>query len=135
MNLESPEPPQSPDMAIDVSVPGTEAFVEVLRGVIGRATRVAGFTFDGIEDFALAVDEAAVLLMETSPVRLHLRVLDVGPGRSSLTALITAEELDGSWPPTDLESSTRWQILATLCERVWLLDTGDVGIGLTQSVR
>lgn len=133
MDLQPHEHDPAPDGVIDVSVPGSDAFLEILRGVMGRATRVAGFSYDGIEDFALAVDESAVLLMEVGPSRLRLRVSD--PEASRLTALVTVEGSHGPWPPSDLEVNTRWQILSALCEEVWLLDSGQVGIGLTQSVR
>jgi hypothetical protein len=133
--MEPSEPAASEDAIIEVRVPGSQDFLEILRSVVGRATRMAGFSFDGIEDFALAVDEAAVLLLSSEPTVLHLTTSPVAAGVSRIGVLISVTAPQGAWPPPELGSDTRWQVLEAICEEVWILDDGRVGIGLAQSVR
>jgi hypothetical protein len=133
--MEAPEPVASEDAIIEVRVPGSQEFLEILRSVVWRATRMAGFSFDGVEDFALAVDEAAVLLLSSEPTDLHLTTSPVMAGVDRIGVLISVTAPQGLWPPPELRSDTRWQVLEAICEEVWILDDGRVGIGLAQSVR
>lgn len=126
---------QTPHREIHLSVPGEDRFLEMLRGLVGRAARLAGFSFAGIEDFTLAVDEAAVLLLETRPSALHLDLRGVEPGASGLEALVSVTEPSESWPPSGFEEDSRWQVLSALSDTVRFLDPPTVGIGLTQKVR
>lgn len=116
---------------IELIVPGKDSFLELIRAVVGRAARLAGFSFDGIEDFSLVVDEAATLLLSASPRTIQLQ-LHGSPG--SLDARLTAGDPGGPWPPPDLAGQTGWQVLTALCDRVWLLDSGG-GVGLGQDIR
>lgn len=127
------DPPQFDAVAdIQLEVPGEDTYLEVLRSVSGRAARIKGFSFDGIEDYTLAVDEAAVLLLDHKPRTLRLvisRLRDHGP----LTSQIYSFGEQIAWPPPELESDTRWQILDAICESVWVAEPA--GIGLAQSAR
>lgn len=126
--------PLEPDsFVIELTVPAFDPFLQLVRSVVGRAAGMAGFTFDGIEDFALAVDEAATLLIERSGSALHLKVSGIEEGE--VVALLDIGEANG-WPPEDLASDTGWQVLSALCDRVWVLDEPyRHGIGLSQSIR
>lgn len=135
MDRQKAESDGSSDSAIDIRVPGSDRFLEVLRSVVGRAARISGFTYAGIEDFSLAVDEAAVLLLATAPDELELKLEGVVPGADRLTAVVSVRSPHGEWPVGDLERDTRWQILEALCDAVWLVDEREKGIGLSQSVR
>lgn len=116
-----------------VQVPGKDRFLEVLRAVVGRVARINGFTFSGIEDFSLAVDEAAVLLLGEEPEGLNLRLFD---SEGKVTAVVSVRGPEVKWPPGhDLSEDMRWQVLDALCEEVWLVNGDERGIGLTQSVR
>lgn len=122
----------APDEVV-VQVPGEDRFLEVLRAVVGRVARINGFTFSGIEDFSLAVDEAAVLLLGQGPRRLNLRLSD---GAGKVTAVVSVLGAEVDWPPShDLAEDMRWQVLDALCEEVWLVAGDERGIGLAQSVR
>lgn len=117
-----------------LQVPGENRYLELLRSAVGRVTRIAGFTYAGIEDFALAVDEAAVLLLELEPSCLRLRMSEIDSGK--LTAVVSIQGTERPWPPGhDLASDMRWQVLAALSEEVWLVDESEKGIGLAQTVR
>lgn len=118
---------------IELMVPAFDPFLQMVRSVVGRAAGMAGFTFDGIEDFALAVDEAATLLIEHSGSALRLAITGIEAGQ--LVATLDIGEADG-WPPSGLESDTGWQVLSALCDRVWVLDgPHQHGIGLSQLTR
>lgn len=124
-----------PEESIEITVPGADRYLEILRGVVGRAARICGFSYAGIEDFALAVDETAVLLLDTRPEHLSLRLERVVPGSGSLMARLTVRSPGVDWPPKNVHSDLRWQILTALSEDVWLLDGEEQGVGLSQSVR
>lgn len=117
-----------------LKVPGENRYLELLRSAVGRVARISGFTYAGIEDFALAVDEAAVLLLEHEPACLRLRMSATDSGK--LTAVISVENAERQWPPGhDLSADMRWQVLAALSEDVWLVEGSETGIGLAQTVR
>lgn len=122
---------------VTLRVPGEDRYLELLRGVVGRAARITGFSFSGIEDFSLAVDEAAVLLLEHEPTDIDLRLGEVGESTGRLVAELYLQDPVHDWPPSqELTSDMRWQVLNALCEEVWLVDGEDGrGIGLAQSTR
>lgn len=134
MDLDPSQSQPSADGHIEVTVPGDDRFLEVLRAAVGRAAHISGFTFDGIEDLALIVNEAAVLLLESHPTSIRLSAAGVRPGTGAISAEITAAGSGSPWPPHGLASSMRWKVMSTLCESVWLLEAG-TGVGLRQSVR
>lgn len=121
---------------VTLRVPAEDRFLELLRGVVGRAARISGFSFSGIEDFSLAVDEAAVLLLEREPSEIALRLAEVGEGTGRLMAIVSVREPVHDWPPPhDLTTDMRWQVLNALCEEVWVVNRDSQGIGLAQSIR
>lgn len=121
---------------VALRVPGEDRFLELLRGVVGRAARISGFSFSGIEDFSLAVDEAAVLLLEHQPTDIDLHLEEVGETGDRLVAIVSLNNPAQEWPPTrDLGTDMRWQVLNALCEQVWVVDGESPGIGLAQSIR
>lgn len=123
------------DGLLEVTVPGSDKFLEILRGVVGRCTRIAGFTYDGIEDLALAVDEAAVLLLESRPARIQLIITGVASGTASVRVQLLVADSRLPWPPEGISATSRWQVISALCESVWLLEGTQAGIGLEQTVR
>lgn len=121
---------------VTLQVPGQDRFLELVRSVVGRVARISGFSYSGIEDFSLAVDEAAVLLLEKAPTSLNLRISEIGQASKRITAIVSVHEPGEAWPPShDLGSDMRWQVLSALCEEVWLVDGDEAGIGLAQRVR
>lgn len=121
---------------VTLRVPGEDRFLELVRSVVGRVARISGFTYSGIEDFSLAVDEAAVLLLEKAPTSLSLRICEMGQGTKRISVVVSVHEPGEAWPPShNLGSDMRWQVLTALCEDVWLVDGDEVGIGLAQSIR
>jgi hypothetical protein len=116
---------------IELTTPGADAYLEVIRAVVGRAARLAGYSFDGIEDLVLAVDEAAALLLSTQPESVRLRIVDADGG---LEAMLHVRDPQHRWPPEAVSEHTGWQVLHALCERVWIASP-QPGIGLFQGLR
>lgn len=123
---------QSP---VELRVPGSESYLRMIRTVAGQVAHAVGFSYNGIEDFALAVDEAAVILLEYAPSVLEVSITQVAEPNASVSVELVARDASGDWPPADLYTDTRWQILSTVCERVWVVDGGGHGIGLSQTTR
>lgn len=119
--------------AIEMSFPAEKASLEILRSVIGRASRISGFSYDGIEDFALAVDEAATLLIESHPSDLVLTLTGMHPAER-LEVLVSAQGSTKALSLAELRRGYRWDVLQALCEHVWWEDAG-TSIGLAQSIR
>lgn len=117
---------------IMLRVPPSGRFLELLRTTVGRIAHLAEFSFDGIEDMALAVDEAAVLILEYRPTGLELAVRET---ESGLALEVTGLGISEVWPPEGLEEDTRWLILSTVSEHSWIIRGDPAGIGLAQSSR
>lgn len=118
-------------MKIDLTVPGIDSHVGVIRTVVGRAAMIAGFSFDGIEDFSLAIHEASALLLTAKPSRV---VMSLWSEREVLMVELRSEGGNGTWQAPSLDEDIRWNLLNALCDRVWVLD-GHSGIGLSQAKR
>lgn len=118
---------------IELSFPAHPTSLEILRSVVGRAARIAGFSYDGIEDFAMAVDEAATLLFESDPYDVTLTISGMRPA-GRLEVVVTARDPTKALSLADLREGYRWDVLQALCEEVRWIDTG-TAIGLAQSTR
>lgn len=119
--------------AIEISFPAHASSLEIVRSVIGRASRIAGFSYDGIEDFAMAVDEAATLLIESHPSDLILSLRGM-EASDRLEVEISAQDPTKVLSLPELRDGYRWDVLQALCEEVWWVETG-TAIGLSQSTR
>lgn len=124
---------ESEGVAIEISFPARATSLEILRSVIGRASRIAGFSYDGIEDFAMAVDEAATLLIESHPRDLVLTLRGMDPAER-LEVRVSAQDPTKALSMAELRDGYRWDVLQALCEEVWWDETG-TAIGLAQSTR
>lgn len=118
--------------SVIISVPGQDIYLQLLRMVIGRVARLAGFSFDGVEDLALAVSECAVLLLEGKPESIQMVARHDSP---VLTIHLAANVTDGSWPPSGLSETTRWLVVEALCESIELRAHAPVGMTLRQTSR
>lgn len=121
------------DLSMELRVPGSVRYLQTLRTVIGRAGHLLGFSFDGIEDLALAVDEAAVLLLELHPHALLLLLESTDDGDLEMRLVTNQPSL--AWPPPDLESDTRWQIVSALSDRLLPLSGATTGVQMTRAPR
>ncbi|MFP3914207.1 MAG: hypothetical protein ACLFWM_04980 [Actinomycetota bacterium] len=133
--------PEAPDesasgtesVAMELSISAVPTALDVLRSATGRLSHTMGFSYSGIEDLTMAVDEAATILLTTSPRELGLAVTRPrfdGP----LHLTVTAGEPTKSLDLGELRAGYRWQLLEVLCEDVGWADAG-TAIELVQTVR
>lgn len=125
--------PTLPGDMVEVRAPASHSFIEVFRGAARRVTRISGMSNDGTDDFSLAVDEAAVLLLESEPTAVTMSISVVPP--QGLLVVLIALSSRAPWPPPLLESDIRWRTIGAMCEDMWLVEGVEAGIGLFQSMR
>lgn len=127
--------PTAPDPSLSLDLPASDTFLDLIRTGVGRMARRAGFSFDGIEDLALAANEAAGLLLSASPERLHIEVLEADGSSPGLVLRISAAGCRGTWPPPALEQDVKWQVLEALSDAIQLHPEGSTGFIITQHVK
>ncbi len=128
-------PQQSSEIAIRLIIPAIDSLVDLIRTAVGRVAQLIGFTFDGIEDFALAANEAAALLLDLGPHTLEVDFHAPLEHGDRATVVISAVDPKGQWPPPDLEVDLRWQVLTAICEDVRVRDDGHCGLVLVQGMK
>ena len=106
---------------LEVAIPGQSNYLEVLRGIAARVGHIALFTYDGVEDLALAITEAASIAMRSGARRVRARLLVQDDG---VAVELRGAGLNGNWPASGLRTNTSWQILEALCDELRLLDDG-----------
>ncbi|CAN5810822.1 hypothetical protein BH23ACT5_BH23ACT5_08300 [soil metagenome] len=124
------------ELALHLTIPAVESFVDLIRTAVGRVAQLAGFTFDGIEDLALAANEAAGLLLDLAPRSLEIEVR--APTADQRTAALVEMRAVGpqaEWPPPNLERDLRWQVLTAICEEVQVRADDHCGLVLVQGTR
>ena len=103
---------------VTVSGPAAPDTVRVFRAVAGSLAMRAGATVESIDEFRIAVDEAATLLSHAgSPATLSM-VVEPAPDGAVAVALRTDVPLD-PWPG-DLERSWSWRVLTHVAIRARL---------------
>lgn len=106
---------------LEVTIPGQTNYLEILRGVAARAGHIARFTYDGVEDLALAMTETASIVMRSEPQRVEARlVIEADHVEVSARGI----EPNREWPTPGMLTHTSWQILLALCDELTLLDDG-----------
>ncbi len=100
---------------VSVQVPARPDLVHVLRSVIASIAARAEFTYDQIDDLRLAVDEACAQLLATAPgtmLTMVIREVDIG----GIEILASVDSDGAAWPPTGVEHTLTWQVLAALAD-------------------
>ncbi|HYH28641.1 MAG TPA: ATP-binding protein [Actinomycetota bacterium] len=101
--------------SVSVAVPARPDFVSVLRSVTAGVAARLDYSFDGIDDLRIAVDEACAQLLAAAPHAGELRLrLTPDEGGLEVVASISADGVQ--WPPPNVEASLAWQILAALAD-------------------
>jgi serine/threonine-protein kinase RsbW len=98
-----------------MAVPARPEFIQVIRSVVGSVASHLDFSYDGIEDLQLAVDEAcsALLTLRPAPSELNV-VLSILPDVLELVVCADAEMTE--WPTERLRGSLAWKILSALTD-------------------
>jgi hypothetical protein len=123
------------DHGVHLTVPAHAEYVDVIRTVVGRQAHRLGFSFDGIEDVCLAVDEATVLLLSLAPRadRIEVAAALVDSSIEVLLGVSVGEAV--TWPPRSLDDDVRWQVLRALADEVRLSEGDQPTILVRQRAR
>lgn len=106
-------------MAVDV--PPRSEYLHVLRAVVAGMAARLDFSYDGIDDLKIAVDEACAQLLDASPDATTLS-LELIPSDGGLEILVSVDGAATAWPPERFEDSLAWQVLSALADETHLED-------------
>lgn len=110
----------SPELILEV--PATAAHVALARTAVGTAIATLGASVDDVADLALAVGEAAGLLLECAANDAILRI-EVTSGSDEVTVRVGTA--CASPPPAGSESLA-WIVLTALAPSVTIRTDGDL---------
>lgn len=109
---------------ITVSGPATPDTVGVFRAVAGSLAMRAGATVEGIDEFRIAVDEAATLLTHAgSPATL---VMEIEPAADTTVGVTLRTDVPVDPWPGDRERSWSWRVITHVAMNA-RLSTDDAG--------
>lgn len=120
-------------MQITLNIPAQAAYVHLLRAVASSAAAKLGMGIDAIDDFTLAVDEAASKLITTSshPERILMRVFT---DETMLRAIVRSDAAEEEWPPAGFEDGLSWQVLNGLTDEAkFLSEDGHPAISIAKA--
>lgn len=99
-----------------VTGPAAPDTVRVFRAVAGSLAMRAGATVEGIDEFRIAVDEAATLLTHVGSPAALIMAMDPSPDGTIGVTIHTDGPLP-SWPG-ERESSWSWRVISHLASEV-----------------
>jgi serine/threonine-protein kinase RsbW len=102
---------------VTVTVPARPDFVRLLRTVVSSVGARLDLTYDRIDDLRIAVDEACAQLLAIPSNTMTMRVT---PDGNRIKVLVCSDATVGAdgWPPSNVEDSLAWRILAGLADEV-----------------
>jgi hypothetical protein len=101
--------------AVTLSLPPRPELLHVIRSVTTSVAASTEMPLDVVEEFSIAVDEAATMLLTAGAVREALRVDLVVEG-DELRAEVSGDETSAQWPPPQFEDGFAWRVLSTLTD-------------------
>jgi hypothetical protein len=111
--------------AVTLSLPPRPELLHVIRSVTTSVAASTEVPFDLVEEFSVAVDEAATMLLTAGGVREALRVDLVIEGEE-LRAEVSGDQPSAQWPPPEFEEGFAWRVMSTLTDAP-VLDDGPEG--------
>jgi len=108
---------------IALSVPADPAFIHIVRSVTGAAAARHEFTYEGVDDLRIAVDEACTRLLSISNPgsRISLEIqaeADQLRIRASIDAVEDGVEPRALWPTGAETDEIAWTIMRALADAV-----------------
>jgi anti-sigma regulatory factor (Ser/Thr protein kinase) len=116
-----------PPGAIRLSIPARREALGVVRAVIGGAASSRGFGIDRLEEARLAVNEAAVILIEDGRSSTLLCELS---GDRRLDIALQADPGPETWPPPGWPDSLECAVLMAVTDTFELTDVPGVRLSL-----
>jgi hypothetical protein len=101
--------------AVTLSLPPRPELLHVIRSVTTSVAASTEMPLDAVEEFCIAVDEAATMLLSAGGVREALRV-DLVVDGDELRAEVSGDETSLDWPPARFEEGFAWRVLSTLTD-------------------
>jgi hypothetical protein len=118
---------------IVVSGPAVPETLRVFRSVASSVGAIAGMTLEAMDEFKIAIDEGATLLLRSgNPSTLEIELNRDGGG---VWALIRSDTTVGDWPG-DRTSSWPWKVIEQLTVSPrFSLAPGGIQIEFTMAAR
>lgn len=108
-------------IAVTLSLPPRPELLHVIRSVTTSIAASTDMPLDVVEEFSVAVDEAATMLLTARGVRETLRVDLVAEG-DELRCEVSGDETSVQWPPPGFEDGFAWRVMSTLTDSPALAD-------------
>lgn len=108
-------------IAVTLSLPPRPESLHVIRSVTTTVAASTDMPLDVVEEFAVAVDEAATMLLTAGGVSQALRVDLVVEGEE-LRAEVSGDEPSAQWPPPGFEDGFAWRVMSSLTDGPALTD-------------
>ncbi len=99
-----------------VTVPAQAGCVHVLRAVVAGVAARLDLSIDDVEELRIAVDEAAVLLLQLHPLATALRAEVTADPRALTIRLSSDTALSSDWPPAGAEEAWPWRVISGLSD-------------------
>lgn len=99
-----------------LTVPAQPESLHVLRVVVTGVGARLDWSFDSLDEFSLAVDEASARLVAGAPA-LVLELV-IRPGDDAVEVVISSDADGRDWPPEGHQSTLNWQVLNALVDEV-----------------
>lgn len=108
-------------IAVTLSLPPRPESLHVIRSVTTTVAASTDMPLDVVEEFAVAVDEAATMLLTAGGVSEALRV-DLVVDGEELRAEVSGDESSAQWPPPGFEDGFAWRVMSNLTDSPALAD-------------
>ncbi|MGH8945627.1 MAG: hypothetical protein ACRDVL_05720 [Acidimicrobiia bacterium] len=109
---------------VKLSLPPRPELLHVIRSVTTSVAASVEMPLDAVEEFCIAVDEAATMLLTARGVSEALSVhLDLDGGE--LHAIVSGDAKAAQWPPARFEDGFAWRVLYTLTDTQLLTNGAD----------
>jgi len=96
---------------IVVSGPAVPETLRVFRSVASSVGAISGLTLEATDEFKIAIDEGATLLLRSgTPSKLEI---ELGRNHGSISAVIRSDVTVGDWPG-DRADSWPWRVIERL---------------------
>ena len=105
---------------VTLEVPPRPEYLHVLRAVVAGVAARLDFSYDGIDDLRIAIDEACAHLLDAAPDATLLSV-ELLPSEDGLEILVSVDAEASPWPPERLEESLAWQVLSALADETGIV--------------
>ena len=101
---------------IDLRVPARPEFLHVARSVVGAAALRHDFTYEGLDDLRLAVDEAGTRLVLAAPDRNLL--LRFSPRGRMVEIVLSVDVGLPGFPSDEEREGVAWTVIEALVDEV-----------------